>query len=96
MDVFTAKSPISACALDSSSSPISSKLPTSESMVLSSDWEEERKEEDFEDFEPDKSGGEPGIGELMPGWSAKFMASSYREEGEVRTLCSEAILTEVR
>jgi hypothetical protein len=45
----------------SSPSPISSKFVTSERMPSGLElWKEECVEEDFEDFEPDKSGGEFG------------------------------------
>jgi hypothetical protein len=93
MVVFTAKSPISASALDSSSSPISSKFPTSERTVLSSDWYDEWKEDDFDDFEEVRSGGEPGIGEWMPA-SWKLIASSNDDEDaeDVRVRCRVAML----
>jgi hypothetical protein len=98
MVVFTAKSPISASALDSSSRPISSKLPTSESTVLSSDWYEEWKDEDFEDFEEVRSGGEPGMGEWMPAsWKVIFAFSNDDDDdaGDVRVRCRVAILAVV-
>jgi hypothetical protein len=53
---------------------MSSKLATSVRMVLSSDWYEEWKEEDLEDLEPVRSGGDPGIGEWAA-WSWKVIAS---------------------
>jgi hypothetical protein len=96
-EVLTAKSPISASALDSSSRPISSKWPASERMVLSSDWQEERKEEDFEDLDPVRSGGEPGIGVVVePASSLKVIASSQEDDAEVRALCKVAILAAAR
>jgi hypothetical protein len=93
MVVFIAKSPISASTLDSSSSPISSKFPTSERTVLSSDWYDEWKEDDLDDFEDVRSGGEPGIGECIPA-SWKLIASSNGGEdaGDVRVRCRVAIL----
>ncbi len=92
--VFTAKSPISASALDSSSRPISSKLPTSERAVLSSDWYDEWKEDDLDDFEEVRSGGEPGIGEWTPA-SWKFIIASSKvdvDAGDVSVRCKVAIL----
>jgi hypothetical protein len=96
MVVFMAKSPISASALDSSSRPISSKFPTSERTVLSSDWYEEWKEEDFEDFDEVRSGGEPGIGEWMPAsWKVIASSSEDNDAGDVSVRCRVAILTVV-
>jgi hypothetical protein len=94
MVVFIAKSPISASALDSSSRPISSKLPTSERAVLSSDWYDEWKEDDLDDFEEVRSGGEPGIGECTPA-SWKFIIASSKTDddaGDVSVRCRVAIL----
>ncbi len=94
MVVFIAKSPISASALDSSSRPISSKLPTSERAVLSSDWYDEWKEDDLDDFEEVRSGGEPGIGECTPA-SWKFIIASSKPDddaGDVSVRCGVAIL----
>jgi hypothetical protein len=92
LEVFTVKAPISASALASSSNPISSKWPASERMLLSSDWYEEWKEEDLEDLEPVRSGGEPGIGVLEAASSLKVIASSKDDVGEVRALRRVAIL----
>lgn len=65
---------------------------------LSSDWQEDRKDEDFEDFELVKSGGEPGIGVVVePASSLNVIASSQEEdEGEKRALSKVAILAVVR
>jgi hypothetical protein len=86
-----AKSPISASALDSSSRPISSKLPTSESAVLSSDWYDEWKDEDFEDFDEVRSGGEPGMGEWRS-WKVISSSSEDNDAGSVSVRWSVAIL----
>jgi hypothetical protein len=61
-------------------------------MLLSSDWYDEWKEEDFEDFEPVSSGGEPGIGGLDPTSSLKVIASLKDGVGEVMALRRVAIL----
>lgn len=50
-------------------------------MEVSSEWTEERKEDDFEDFELERSGGEPGIwvrDEPASEW--KVIASSQVED----------------
>lgn len=51
---------------ESSSRPISSKFPTSVKILSGpSIWEEEWKEEDLDDFDPDNSGGELGLGQTV-------------------------------
>jgi hypothetical protein len=45
-------------------------------MLSSSDWYEEWKEEDFDDLDPVKSGGEPGVGVCASSTMDRFIASS--------------------
>lgn len=50
----------------SSSKPMSSKLPISvKTLSGPSIWVEEWKEDDLEDLDPDKSGGELGVGQTV-------------------------------
>ena len=63
-------------------------------MEASSEWTEERKEEDLEDLEEVSAGGEPGIGVLGMDCTSrgKVIASSQLEMGGEKTaLCKVAM-----
>jgi hypothetical protein len=63
-------------------------------MEASSEWQEERKEEDLEDLELVSSGGEPGIEMMVPKSSLYLISSSQGgEDGEQRALCTVAMMT---
>jgi len=59
--------------------------------VLSSDWYDEWKDEDFEDFDEVRSGGEPGMGEWRS-WKVISSSSEDNDAGSVSVRWSVAIL----
>ena len=59
--------------------------------MLSSDWYDEWKDEDFEDFDEVRSGGEPGMGEWRS-WKVISSSSEDNDAGSVSVRWSVAIL----